>query len=411
MTVPAARQRVLIVVPTTGAALVIRKLAPRPGLPHGAAFAEGDYRPLDLSPDYRALSGPEGPVARALGAAPPPHELRLSGAPQSGRSWEAPVALAHILLTRGWTLTDQPEEADMILWATGAVDLDLNVIPGDYALRRKLELSRDLLDGKRVVVVLPPDSGLSDARTALDEGVIRVITADNLNAALSGIIEAESLDNGASQQGIKTSHLSLAAAVAVLAAGAGIWALQPDIVPDDTDQAAISSQTSVPAGTGERPNPDTPKTDPVPAETETAGASSQPVPAGTDRAPDEPAASPPVILAEIHAAPGSSCRAALFDAGRRVLTRIDSADGSFAPSVLRPSLCGVALDPTGPDHVIGTVTTDPPDALMAVPGPSSMYFLKDTMPQKLVYDIPVTGKGGVVTLRHSFITPETQITE
>lgn len=70
--------RLAVILPTTGVALRLLSLVPRPGLPHGAAFAEGDYRPLALSPDYRALVGPEGPIARHLGLPIPPHELRLS---------------------------------------------------------------------------------------------------------------------------------------------------------------------------------------------------------------------------------------------------------------------------------------------------------------------------------------------
>jgi hypothetical protein len=60
--------RVLAVVPTTGGPLLLRRLALRPGFSHPAAFAEGAHRSLALSADYRALAGPEGPVARHLGS-------------------------------------------------------------------------------------------------------------------------------------------------------------------------------------------------------------------------------------------------------------------------------------------------------------------------------------------------------
>ena len=50
-----------------------------------------------------------------------PHELRLSRSFDTGRSWEVPVALAHGLLARGHAIVAEPAEADLILWATGAV--------------------------------------------------------------------------------------------------------------------------------------------------------------------------------------------------------------------------------------------------------------------------------------------------
>ena len=158
-------RRFAVLIPTTGAVLHLRALVPRPGLPHGAAFAEGDYRPLPLSTDYRALAGPEGPIARHLGGPLVPHELRLSGAPDSGRSWEAPVVIAHLLLADGWTLVQADDDPDLTVWATGAVDLDLRLLEGDYALGRKVDVSAPSLTGS-VLAVLPPDQEQSAAKSA-----------------------------------------------------------------------------------------------------------------------------------------------------------------------------------------------------------------------------------------------------
>ena len=102
---------------------------------------------------------------------------------------------------------------------------------------------------------------------------------------------------------------------------------------------------------------------------------------------------------------------ALFDAGKRSLTPVLAEDGGFAPSTMAPSFCGIALAPADPDQSIGAIVTDPADAFMAVPGADNIYFLKGSAPQNLVYDIPVTGKDGAVTLRHKLIQPKPQITE
>lgn len=132
---------ILVVVPTTGGPVVLRSLKRRPGLPASAAFAAGDYRPLPWSGDYARLAAAGGPLSRLAGEVSEPYELRLSGSFDAGRSWEVPVCLAHGLLARGHSLTADPEAADLVLWATGAVDLDLAVLPGDYALLDKLARS------------------------------------------------------------------------------------------------------------------------------------------------------------------------------------------------------------------------------------------------------------------------------
>ncbi|WP_187371573.1 hypothetical protein [Methylobacterium oryzihabitans] len=159
MTTDPARPAVLVVIPTTAGPLCLRALRPRPGLPAPAAFADGDYRPLPWSADYARLCAAGGPLARLLGAAPAAHELRLSGSFDAGRSWEVPVSLAHGLAARGHPLAAGPEEAGLIVWATGAVDLDLAVRPGDYALLDKIARSRALLAAApdAVLAVLLPE--------------------------------------------------------------------------------------------------------------------------------------------------------------------------------------------------------------------------------------------------------------
>lgn len=141
MTLPA----ILVIIPTTAGPLRLRSLTPRPGLPAAAAFADGDYRPLPWSADYAGLCAPSGPLARFTQADLPPHELRLTGSFDAGRSWEVPVCLTHGLIARGHRLAAEPAQADLILWATGAVDRDLAVRPGDYALLDKIERCRALL--------------------------------------------------------------------------------------------------------------------------------------------------------------------------------------------------------------------------------------------------------------------------
>ncbi|MFY9290560.1 MAG: hypothetical protein WAP03_07675, partial [Methylorubrum rhodinum] len=182
---------ILIIIPTTAGPLRLRALTPRPGLPASAAFADGDYRPLPWSADYARLCAAGGPLARLVGHEVGPHELRLSGSFDAGRSWEVPVGLAHGLAARGHRLVAEPAEADLILWATGAVDLDLAVLPGDYALLDKIERSRSLLaeaPRARLAVLLPDGPERAAAETAVRAlGRPEMLPGKGLAAALDAL--------------------------------------------------------------------------------------------------------------------------------------------------------------------------------------------------------------------------------
>lgn len=117
-----------------------------------------DYRPLPVSAAYQAFTAQGGPLDVAFGISSSSFDLRLSARVDTGRSWELPVALAHWLQGQGHLVgVDEPE---LLVWATGALDLDMGVIVQDYHLERKLAASLGLLKaavekGCRVVVLLP----------------------------------------------------------------------------------------------------------------------------------------------------------------------------------------------------------------------------------------------------------------
>jgi hypothetical protein len=428
--------RLAVIVPTTGAALRLLTLAPRPGLPHGAAFAEGDYRPLALSPDYRALAGPEGPIARHLGQPIPPHELRLSGAPETGRSWEAPLALAHLLLARGWSLTADPAEADLTLWATGAVDLDLALLPGDYAPERKAMLSLDILKRARsgTVAVLPPGPGRDEAAAIFRQADIRVLLPETLAEVLAELNPtrhappAEPSTRPAPKAPTKSfaAHTALwtgaLGATAALALAVGLFdpmlgrispapsptpdlpqpvvALDPEEVGSKTTDTLTSTDPS-----GETPEP------PIKGvsgdETETEPATDPPAEPEPEAATPAPAAKlpPPITLSEIHAAPGATCRSALFDPAQRILKPLDWTTKGFAPTTFTPTLCGIALvtaDGTPPP----VPTATPPGALLDAGAPlGSLHLFLRLDAQNLVYTFPDPREGATAPLTHEIQAP------
>lgn len=370
--------RLLVVIPTTAGPAILRRLAPRAGLPVSAAFADGDYRPLPWSADYAKLTAPGGPLSRALGTGDElRYELRLDRSFDAGRSWEAPVAAAHLLLADGnFDLTDDPASADVVLWATGAVDLDLGLIPGDYAVADKLALSRPLFEaasGAEIVVALPPGA------------------APEVDAALDGlprlrIVRQASADAVAAE--LRRPARSPAETAEIAKGSAGRRLVAPAIVGAALTLAAVAFVTF-------RPAPSTPPaTDPAP-----------PPRAAGAPGPQPPA--PVVALDELRAPAGRTCAQVLFGsavAERRAVPL--AGPDAFEPSRLDASLCGIALRPVDAARAaltvsgaLGAASTPPRSA----PGGGLAYMLKAGVAQKIVYQVHVQmkdGSGSPVVLRH-----------
>lgn len=356
-----------MLVPTTGGVMRILSLMPRPGLPHSAAFTDGDYRPLALSPDYRALAGPEGPIARHLGTAPDPHELRLSGAPEAGRSWEAPVAVAHLLLARGWTLENDPANARLTVWATGALDLDLSVIPGDYQLVRKADLSLDDLRraGHDTLLLLPPGEGREDAATRLEQACYHPRRVDRLSG-LDDVFQTYEHPSASPAKIGQPSLMRFALPGAALA-------------------LALIGFAQFGANVGAPDEPVNSDTDPPDPQIEV-----------TPEVPPQPQ----YTVLEVRSAPGGSCRQALFDAAQRRTTPVAWVDDRYTTTTFSADLCGVAVGHVA-DETIPDIQSDPGDAFIEVETTQNQraFFLRQGV-QNVVYWIPDTVEDGAFVLRH-----------
>jgi hypothetical protein len=387
---------VLIVVPTTGGPLVVRSLKARPGLPASAAFAQGDYRPLPWSGDYARLAAPGGPLSSLAGATAA-HELRLSGSFDAGRSWEVPVCLAHGLLARGHRLVAEPGEADLLLWATGAVDLDLAVLPGDYALLDKIERSRALLDAAPQTpraVLLPEGPERAAAVSALQAlgapGALRLLPATNVAAALSALTAGGAAE---ARSAIPASRLRRGPALAAgaLALGLAGVALGTVYARPPIAEAPVTAA----AGPEPRTGGTAPRTGPS---TAAVRAGSSPV-----------AAAPLVRVDELVAPARSSCRRVAFGADppeRRPVP--EEADGRLRPTRLAPDLCGLAFRPAVPG---GRIEVGPELRAASLP-PSALddgaqaYFLREGARQNLVYALQAGPEAGAARrLTHALERP------
>lgn len=394
--------RILVVIPTTDGPILVKSLRTRAGLPASAAFVDGDYRPLPWSADYARLTAAGGPLTGIVPAERlVPHELRLTRSFDTGRSWEVPVCLAHALLATGHRLVGDPTEAEVVIWATGAVDLDLRLIPGTYAILDKLERSRDLLAGassKPLVAFLPPDEGREDFELIL-KGFARdakssVHSTDSIRDAAnffgSRFGEAGPAPGPATRPSVIAFRTALFIILGLGAAGAGLLVTMPGRTRPDGPPAqgkASRPAADVPAhgsaSEGQASPANARKGDhsegAMPADAEGAGLGAMP-------------AEPSLVVEELRARSGSSCRRVAFGADppeRRPVAR--EAPDQLRPTRNEPGLCGLAFSPgrgvarinVGPELRAAAL---PP---VGLPDGAQAYFLRENAPQTIVYRVQV----------------------
>lgn len=385
---------ILIIIPTTAGPLRLRALAPRPGLPASAAFADGDYRPLPWSADYARLCAAGGPLARLVGGEVGPHELRLSGSFDAGRSWEVPVGLAHALTARGHRLVAEPGEADLILWATGAVDLDLAVLPSDYALLDKFERSRPFLAEAlqaRLAILLPDGPGRAQAEAAfvaLGRPVAPMVLPDkSLAAALDTLTRPERPAPPSETEAVaaprRLRRLALPAGALAMVGVAALFALAPRHLPG-TAEPAVPRAASTPV--------ELPAREPDKAATAAAK---------TPDADPAPAPTPPAIhVEELRAPAGSSCRRVAFGADPPERRPVQAeAEDRLAPTRLAPDLCGIAVRAEAPGARIEVGPELRVAALPPVPlaDGAQGYFLREGGRQNLVYAVQAVSEAGAAS--------------
>ena len=224
--------RVSVIIPTTDGPSRLLHLAPLQKAPRSVMRTQDDYRPLPVSAAYQAFAAPGGPLDMAFGLQASAFDLRLSARIDSGRSWELPVALAHWLQAQGHELSAQAP--DRVLWATGALDLDMGVIAQDYHLAAKLAGSRDVLNaaaaqGCTVSALLPGPA-------SAPEGLSDRITLTRVNSFSQAITALEPLMGAGKAQASVTRrstggrrHLVALSGVAGLAVLAALALLAPEI--------------------------------------------------------------------------------------------------------------------------------------------------------------------------------------
>jgi hypothetical protein len=191
--------QVLVLVPTTGKLNRVLRIDPYPDLVHSFVVRQGDVERLPITRKYADLTSQGGPLA-ALGPPVKPglYRLLLAGPIDAGDSWQLPVLLAHLAVALGEKLAEEPAKGDIVLWSTGAVDVDLNIVNHDYRVPAKVACSRTALQeaaaaGAQIVAILPAcaredASQLRDLLTEIGARHHRVEIVDSV-ATARGILE------------------------------------------------------------------------------------------------------------------------------------------------------------------------------------------------------------------------------
>lgn len=165
-------QKVCVLVPTTAQPVPIVELSAFPNLELSTVVSPDWVEDTEVTRVYRQMLQPHGCIGRLVPeVAKQRFVLVLGDRIDTGRSWQLPVLCAHLLAAAGATLTPEPDGADVVVWATGAIAMNVAVAPDavpiethDYALARKFAVTGDVLrrvvaKGGRAVALLPPDSG------------------------------------------------------------------------------------------------------------------------------------------------------------------------------------------------------------------------------------------------------------
>jgi len=163
-----------VILPTTSAPIIVESLKRRRRLPASYVALKGDFRPLQISTDYDRFV--RGPLQAILGELVS-FELVLDGDIDCGRSWELPVLIAH-WLGEAEPAGDREARPSPLLWATGMVDADLNPLPADYEVPRKIAACAEAFADWRalfgaIVAILPHATGPEE------EADIRALFSDH----------------------------------------------------------------------------------------------------------------------------------------------------------------------------------------------------------------------------------------
>jgi hypothetical protein len=331
---------IVLPIPSTRGPIAIRPVA-RSGQRPPEIRSEGDYRPLAVSSDYRAMAA-TGLIGGRRGDDLP--DLVIAREIDSGSSWQLPVALLDVMRRDGCPTTPDLAAASAAVFSTGALRTDGQIETHDYALDLKWPAWEAATRAMRPVLVLLPPSPKRDALALrLAAGAssdLAVECVDDLAAATTALrrwvarrnlpaVPTASPPRRRIRAVVPIVGVSAAALVAVVIASGG--ARRDETVPPDRR-----------------------------AETETAAARPSPAPQAEPEplTPSPPPAAdrPAIAVAALETWDGTPCPSVELDTTVLRSTPLPLDDALVATVPSDRIVCGVELT-TGPDASTRVVVT------------------------------------------------------
>lgn len=374
--------RVLVMIPTTNGPSQIVYLRKLSRVPLSQIVTDGDFLPdAALSERYHALTTGAGPVAELFDLCNERYELCLDRTPETGRSWELPVAIAHWVLAKGHSIVT--EDPDLVIWATGAIASPGAIALQDYHLPSKLdqsthEISKLVRKGAEFLFVLPTDCPNDRARigaVAPSASISSPKTLDETILCLDRLVaERHTPTRSAVNRRLRNSSLVLA----ILLLGGGLLTLTWFILGKDAQivtaigwNSSSSGESTATEGkiSGSAAGSSIPPIGAREAEAkgsaENAGDLADPdrmgdmeIPAADEEERDVPSTEPALSLGliEYRAPENATCVDVLFGAESPRETSFVSQGGALPDSIVS-GLCAVAF------HTVG----EAPNAVLELP--------------------------------------------
>jgi len=338
-----------VVIPTTAGPRRILALRHSERLPRSQVYKQSDLSlPLDISGRYHNLVGPNSPLKDWIGLGEGSWRLIVDDDFDTGRSWEAPVAMAHWLREQGFRL--DAGDAEVTIWSTGALDVDLNIVEDrqdHYHMNEKIRASAGLFRacaerGGKVYLLIPQGCG-EEARQALKslDGLELIATVSEVSN-LPRAMDSFALRQPPVVRNTKIAIGWLALMAAFLGVGGG-WTLLTGgpmaqaplpLQGNGTEQGTAELRQASPAAGGK---------DLPPLEEEARVKSGSNDTKGGEKATVMPEPVVPQLeLIELRAPSGASCAAVFLGSLHALESRRAEVAGRF-PSSMAQGLCGLGF--------------------------------------------------------------------
>jgi hypothetical protein len=325
-------KRVRVLIATTEGPSEVQQITEEEPEIRSVICLDGTSEALPISADYESfVRKPTGVIERLYGHSS--YRTDVSHPISGGRSWQLGLLVAHDLFAAG-CLATKGMAADEVLWVTGEVRHNLDVVGVDHACEKVRESAGQLraaVAGGGGLTLLVPPANRADIEAEIGGlglgGGVQIETLQSWQSGIRGL--------GGVGRARKQRRVLVIAALAIAAAGYGAWAWMPADTAAGLDRLFGAPNPLSP------PGPSTasaalPRPDPMPPPPRPA-----PPPASSPSSPARPSLGVDVFAVELRPPAGSTCGAQRLTGGGLTETTVGrDASGEFPHRTAR-DLCDV----------------------------------------------------------------------